>query len=252
MISASARLKLLLRRVGLERAARRVVANKKVAKLTGVLGYGYRRNFKDDRNLSLLMSFILNDDSACIDIGANQGTILHQMIALAPNGHHLAFEPIPALADRLAQLYPKAAIKSIALSDSNGTAQFSCLEGDEAYSGLSDRHFSGSSNLVHFEVPTARLDDVLPDDFAPTFVKIDVEGAEYQVLCGARATLTRYKPTIWLEHGARSTEYFQVTSAQIWDLLNDMDYRIFDADGNGPIPRAEFGTNGLIWSFVAH
>jgi FkbM family methyltransferase len=251
-MTLSARSKLLLRRLGFESIARRAIANRKVAKLTGLLGYGYRRNLKDDFHLSLIMSFILNDDSNCIDVGANQGTILQQMRSLAPNGHHLAFEPIPQLADRLSRLYPDVNVQSLALSDSNGTARFSCVVGDEAYSGLSDRHFTGSDNLVHFDVQTARLDDVIPNDFAPTFIKIDVEGAEYQVLNGAIATLKRYRPTIWLEHGARSTRYFDATSAHIWDLLTDMEYRFFDADGNGPITREDFGANGRMWSFVAH
>ena len=62
---------------------------------------------------------------------------------------------------------------------------------------------------------TARLDDVIPDDFVCSFIKIDVEGAEYLVLSGARATLKRYHPTIWFEYGADSAGYFKSTSPQI-------------------------------------
>lgn len=251
-MTLSARSKLLLRKVGLESTARRVVQNNTVATLAGLSSYGYRRNTKDDRHLSLLMAYILNDDSHCIDIGANHGTMLKQMLALAPSGRHLAFEPIPQLADLLRHDFPQASVHSLALSDSNGTARFSCVVGDEAYSGLSDRHFAGANNVVHFDVPTARLDDVIPDDFACSFIKIDVEGAEYLVLSGAQATLKRHKPTIWFEHGADSAGYFNSTSPQIWDLLNGFDYRIFDSDGRGPIQRNEFGMNKRIWSFVAH
>ena len=193
-MTLSARSKLLLRRFGLESTARRVVENNTVAAVAGLSSYSYRRNTKDDFHLSLLMSFILNQDSNCIDIGANRGKMLKQMLFLAPNGRHLAFEPIPELADRLRQLFPQAFVHSVALSDSNGTASFSCIVGDEAFSGLSDRHFSGSNNLVHYDVPTARLDDVIPDDFATSFIKIDVEGAEYLVLSGARNTLKGTSP----------------------------------------------------------
>ena len=60
--------------------------------------------------------------------------------------------------------------------------------GDEAYSGLGDRHFAGANDIVHYDVPTARLDDVIPDDFACSFIKIDVEGAEYLVLSRTDST----------------------------------------------------------------
>jgi FkbM family methyltransferase len=251
-ITLSAKLKLLLRRVGLEPLARRVADNRKVAAIAGLSSYSYRRNNRDDAHLSLLMSYLLTEDSDCIDIGANHGKMLGQMVALAPHGRHLAYEPIPELADQLRRRFPDATVESIALSDSKGTAKFSCVVGDEAYSGLSDRHFAGSDNLTHFDVPTAPLDEVIPQDYAPSFIKIDVEGAEYLVLAGARETLKRSKPTIWFEHGADSSKYFQTTSTQIWDLLDELDYRIFDSDGQGPISRAAFGQDKRMWSFVAH
>jgi FkbM family methyltransferase len=247
----TARLKLAVRRLGLEPVARRIYFNPKVTAATGLLSPGHRRNVKDDLHMSLLMSFILDARSNCIDVGANHGNMLGQMVCLAPAGQHLAFEPIPELADDLRRRFPTASVFPVALSDSNGTARFSCVVGDEALSGLSDRQFSASSNIVHYDVSTARLDDVIPADFAPAFIKIDVEGAEYAVLNGARDTLKRYKPTIWFEHDA-SCAYFNSTSEQIWDLLNELKYRIFDSDGRGPINRAEFGRNTRMWSFVAH
>lgn len=251
-MTLSARSKLLLRQLGLESTARRVVEKKQVAAVLGLSSYNYRRNTKDDHHLSLLMSFILNERSNCIDIGANHGKMLKQMLFLAPLGRHLAFEPIPELAADLRRLFPEASVHSVALSDSNGTARFSCIVGDEALSGLSDGPLAGSKNLVHYDVPTARLDDVIPEDFAPSFIKIDVEGAEYLVLSGARDTLKRYRPTIWFEHGGDASAYFNTTSAQIWDLLNGFGYRIFDADGYGPIQRDEFGVSKRMWTFVGH
>jgi precorrin-6B methylase 2 len=37
----------------------------------------------------------LKKDSNCIDIGANLGHILMEIVAAAPKGKHYAFEPIP-------------------------------------------------------------------------------------------------------------------------------------------------------------
>jgi SAM-dependent MidA family methyltransferase len=43
------------------------------------------------------MSRVLKKDSNCIDIGANEGTILRDMLKFAPRGDHMAIEPIPDL-----------------------------------------------------------------------------------------------------------------------------------------------------------
>jgi FkbM family methyltransferase len=250
-VTVTAQLKLAVRRLGLEPAARRIYFHPKVAAATGLLSPGHRRNVRDDLHMSLLMSFILDARSNCIDVGANHGNMLGQMVRLAPAGRHLAFEPIPELADDLRRRFPTASVFPVALCDSNGTARFSCVVGDEALSGLSDRQFSRSSNILHYDVSTARLDDVTPPDYAPAFIKIDVEGAEFAVLNGARETLKRFKPTIWFEHDA-SCAYFNSTSEQIWDLLNGLEYRIFDSVGRGPLNRGEFGKSTRMWSFVAH
>jgi hypothetical protein len=52
-------------------------------------------------------------------------------------------------------------------------------------------------------VPVRPLDDLCAEqDFAPTALKIDVEGFEHEVLRGARDVVSRHRPTIFLEaHG---------------------------------------------------
>ena len=53
------------------------------------------------------------------------------------------------------------------------------------------------------EVRTVRLDDYCAEHgLAPAAVKIDVEGAELAVLAGARETLARHRPVVFLStHG---------------------------------------------------
>ena len=43
----------------------------------------------------IVMEKTLASDSTCIDIGCNKGIILELMIKYSPNGHFLAFEPLP-------------------------------------------------------------------------------------------------------------------------------------------------------------
>jgi FkbM family methyltransferase len=59
---------------------------------------------------------------------------------------------------------------------------------------------AGSSSAISATGETTirveRLDDVLPADVVPTFIKLDIEGAERQALRGARETIGRHRPTL--------------------------------------------------------
>jgi len=67
-------------------------------------------------------------DGCAIDIGANWGSHTHVMLEeVGPGGRVLAFEPDPELAARLTgwqARFPNLSVFPIALSDHEGTAQF--------------------------------------------------------------------------------------------------------------------------------
>ena len=79
-------------------------------------------------------------------------------------------------------------------------------------------------------VRTERLDDALPSGYVPALLKIDVEGAELEVLCGGRETIARHRPVVVFEHGAGSADHYGTAPADVWELL----------DGAGPFSLAEF------------
>jgi hypothetical protein len=87
-------------------------------------------------------------------------------------------------------------------------------------------------------VSVRRLDDELPDGFAPTFIKIDVEGVEHAVLEGAAATLARHRPVVALEHSLGAAHHLYPI-AGIHQQLTAAGLQTFDADGRGPYSRAE-------------
>src|SRR4051812_31574313 len=65
-----------------------------------------RRNALDDEHLSLAIGFSLPVDAVCVDVGANVGAVLEMLTRLAPQGRHVAFEPLPELADDLRRRFP--------------------------------------------------------------------------------------------------------------------------------------------------
>ncbi|GAB6267909.1 MAG: hypothetical protein STSR0002_06490 [Smithella sp.] len=53
------------------------------------------------------------------------------------------------------------------------------------------------------------LDDVIPD-FAPTLIKMDIEGAEYEALLGARGIISKYRPGLAICLYHRPADLWQI------------------------------------------
>jgi hypothetical protein len=79
--------------------------------------------------------------------------------------------------------------------------------------------------------PQIRLDDyVARTGIVPGAITIDVEGAEYAVLEGARHTLDAHRPMVWASLHTRPGanflgDYFGKTEADLKDLMKAAGYR---------------------------
>lgn len=217
---------------------------------------GSRREARDRHAMSVLLACTLARDGHAIDVGAHSGAVLREIVRVAPEGRHIAYEPLPELSAQLAGEFPTVTVRNAALSDENGTASFVHVDSAPEFSGLRERDYHGQTEVRKHEIAvrTERLDDALPDGFAPALIKIDVEGAELLVLRGAEQTLRRFRPTIVFEHGAGASEHYGTHSHDVHDLLVDgLGMRIFDLDGTGPYGREQFAAvfPEPIWNFVA-
>jgi FkbM family methyltransferase len=143
------------------------------------------------------------------------------MIHHAPNGRHYAFEPIPDLYRRLVSAFPHVNIYNLALSETVGAATFHHVESNPSRSGLKNLEFNRNESVREISVRTDRLDNIMPRDIEVTLIKIDVEGAELQVLKGAVETLRRCRPTVIFECGLGGSDSYGATPEQIYDLFKD-------------------------------
>lgn len=197
-----------------------------------------RRDFHQSIAEKALIPALIGLDGTYVDIGTNRGQWLAQVLRSAPNGRHLVFEPNPRLCTQIAGRYPGVEIRSLALSHQAGTASFCQFRNLDGFSGLKRRpEIADDYDMI--DVRVARLDDEI-GDYAPSLIKIDVEGAEVDVLLGARETLTQHHPAVVFEHQAAPAALYQHSSAELWDALASLEYRVFSLIGDGPFAQDEF------------
>ncbi len=157
----------------------------------------------------------------CVDVGSHEGDVLKKFLELAPDGRHYAFEPIPEYFQRLKRLYGRqATVLPYALSDRPGTSVFQFVRNAPAYSGLKKRKYNVQTpDIRQIDVAVHRLDAVIPQELVINFIKVDVEGAEFQVLKGGRELIKRCAPVIVFEFGLGASEYYDTKPEDLYGFL---------------------------------
>lgn len=202
-----------------------------------------RRDLAERANLRRLVAFTVPHDGHCIDVGAHTGDVLADLLRAAPDGRHIAYEPLPELAASLAKDFPGVDVRNRALANEMGEREFTRVVGNPGWSGFRRRPTPNATGFEQLTVQTERLDDALPEGFRPCFVKIDVEGAELEVLEGALHTLKTHKPVVAFEHGLGSADHYGTEPGDVHALLTERaGLRIYDLDGTGPLSRNDFET----------
>jgi FkbM family methyltransferase len=199
-----------------------------------------RRDLRQHIAGKAIVPALIGPDATYVDVGTNRGQWLSQALRSAPGGRHLAFEANPDLCIQLKGSFPRVEIRTVALSDTPSTAKFCRFRNLDGFSGLVRRpEIHDDFDMI--DVRVARLDDEI-GNYAPSLIKVDVEGAEVNVLLGARNTLNEHHPAIIFEHQSKAAALYQHSSSELWELLADLDYRIFNLTGDGPFSRGEFVT----------
>ena len=212
-------------------------------------GTRLRRNTEYDRLTVAVMKRTLRPDSNGIDVGAHRGTLLRHLVDIAPDGHHVALEPLPAYAAALRRRFPTVQVCQCAASDEDGEATFFHVVTNPSYSGLTQRQYPHDGEAVEtVSVRVARLDDVVDPDTPIRFVKVDVEGSELAVLRGARTLLERWHPAVVFEHGwDDGAPPADDTSGALFDLLAGCGLGTYELVtwlvGGSPLTKQQFGTS---------
>jgi FkbM family methyltransferase len=211
-----------------------------------------RQALHEEIAISAVLASTLRSEGTYIDVGTNRGQVLSEAVRVAPNGRHVAFEPIPTLAAEVARSFPDVDCRQIALGAHAGTAEFCHFRNLDGWSGLrrSPEISDERGNPEYITVNVSTLDAEI-GDLRPEVVKIDVEGAERDVLEGARLLLAEVRPVVIFEHVASAAALYGAPSAACWDLLHELGYRIFSVTGAGPFTAPPFAENTQIVNWLA-
>ncbi|HEX5853623.1 MAG TPA: FkbM family methyltransferase [Solirubrobacteraceae bacterium] len=202
--------------------------------------------------INAALATALGGAATYVDVGSNRGQVLREAVRVAPRARHIAFEPIPALAQEIARAFPSVDCRRKALGKSAGSAEFCHFTQLDGWSGLrrnpeiSDER--GKPELITVEVST--LDAELAG-LTPTVIKIDVEGAELAVLEGGRAVLANAHPLLIFEHVPETAALYGDAPDAVWELLAELDYEAFSATGDGPFTRASLPRSASVVNWLA-
>ncbi|MBN8923488.1 MAG: hypothetical protein BGP10_05755 [Rhodanobacter sp. 68-29] len=203
---------------------------------------------------------ILAPGMCVVDVGAHIGRHGFEMLRLIePHGRILLFEPLPNLfaqldnAARSRYAGRNVQVLPYALSNQEGTSEF-CIALDAlAYSGIKERHYDTETRVSRITVEVRRLDDFVQDWPRLDYIKIDTEGAEWNVLQGSLRSIERFRPTVSFEFGENSYSAYDVSPGAVHDFFMSARYIVLDILGN-ELDKASFiesSRHQAVWDYVA-
>lgn len=192
-----------------------------VDKIFGKVPFAFTKNLKQGKLVAQVLKKVLKtEESSFVDVGCHKGEVLKIALRIAPKGEHFAFEAIPNFYEKLKPEFQNYVnLYNVAITNYKGESEFNFVESNPKLSGFKKRDYPKSEKIVPIKVPTNSLDNLLKDAISIDLIRIDVEGAEYHVIDGAKRIIFKHKPYILFEHIQGAAEYYQNGPDQMWEVL---------------------------------
>ena len=189
--------------------------------------------YENDTNL--VLKEYVKPGMTVIEAGANNGSesviIAH---LLGPTGHLFAFEPFEKVA-RILNINilinncdSIITLEKLALGSSEETIEFYIPKENVSNQGEASKYpFSSTFDSIH--VKQTKLDQWVKTKNVSRvdFIKMDVQGAEMDILEGARNTIKLMKPVIYLEADAIQSSNGNSNLDTLYRNLIELDYEIY-------------------------
>ena len=183
---------------------------------------------KYDAHIKKIMAIVLEKDSSFIDIGCHNGDFLIEANKFAPSGSHVGFEPIPYFYNKLVITFGDINdIRQLGLSNERGETTFNYVKSNPLYSGIKKRNYPGKESIEELNIKVDTLDHQLFESSRVDLIKIDVEGAELNVLRGSFNTITKFNPVIVFEYELGASDVYDATPLEMWSFFNKVKYSVY-------------------------
>ena len=211
----------------------------------------------------------LTSSDKFVDVGVNVGQTMLEVMAAWPYMQYFGFEPNPqafCIAKALANAN-NLNVKLFPWACSNRAAPqelYSISAADSSATTIREIRPDTYQNTIGEFIAAYTLDEVFLDhaDFG-FMLKIDVEGAENEVLEGASALLTKYRPLILCEvlhaHRKKELRMNNWRKKLLYDFLVKYDYEVFsicvssqDRDQFRELKKISGFTLNTLWSQSPH
>ena len=200
-----------------------------------------RYGFYEEGLTRMVLEF-LKPGMTFVDVGAHAGyfTLLGAWL-VGDSGQVHSFEPTPSIFEVLrsnAEPINNVCLNQVAVAAKSGIATLN--DYGSAYSAYNSMYVAGNTRVAlnrvkstEFRSPVVSLDEyVAQERVAPNFVKIDAEGAEYEIFQGMEETLARCRPMIFIEVGSKDIEGV-LPSRDVVQYLLDKKYQAYEFKDGG-------------------
>ncbi len=180
-----------------------------------------------------ILKYLVNEEDIVFDIGGNRGLYLYYFSKKNSPENIYCFEPNWNLYKTLIKLYPKVTMNNLALTEKITSQKMEfkipkingkILESRGTLSFDNNENEDEDSKVI--EVNTTSLDNYIACNGIRKvdFIKIDVEGHEFNVIKGSRKTLIKHNPILLVEIEQRHHNF---SVNLIFDYLKDLGYSIY-------------------------
>lgn len=208
--------------------------------------------------LDHLLKELIPNDGVVIDVGGHSGQFTKVFSRLARNGHVYTFEPGDYAFSILKKTqffhrWHNVTLIQKGLSTTTEQQEFHVPLKGSGSIGFGISHIAPKTdqektrNRLTQTIQTMKLDDFITQEHIPRveFIKIDIEGHEWQALQGMKETLARFKPGVMVELNATFLSRFDASATDVFAYFKDLGYEPYLLnDKQGTVSQPDTFING--------
>lgn len=214
------------------------------AKFSAMRWYRKTRGIVFDRDFDGIRHFPVPDGAVFLDVGGNRGQSTDAILMIAPAARVEMFEPNPLLCKKIRARFAndrRLVIHECGLGHATGDFPLyvpfykhwmfdglASFNPEDARGWLNeDRVYFYQPEQITVQEVTCKVERLDDLNLVPFFIKLDVQGYEYQVLRGGERTLRTHEPVLLIE---------SPPSTEIVAFLRDIGYELFTFRDNQFVP----------------